>query len=196
MYNINKFYKNYYHDDPGHNYIINEIIKFIPSNSKILDAGCGTGKKSKNLMGNNNSIIGIDFSISQIRDATKVLDFAMVADIYALPFKNEAFDVVYCSMVLEHLFYVKEALIECQRVLKKGGKIIIEVPNLNYWPNRILMLLGKELIWIGVGKHIRAFNKFNLKKMLYQCGYKNIKIIGSILPIPKTKMKIYLPYFN
>src|SRR4030065_882711 len=49
-----------------------------------------------------------------------------------LPFKNDEFDMVYCSHLLEHLNQ-KEArlfLNECRRVLKKGGIMRVVVPDL------------------------------------------------------------------
>jgi len=58
------------------------------------------------------------------------------------------------------------------------------------------MFFRKELIWIGLGKYIRAFNQSNLARSLKKVGFREIKIIGSILPIPKTNLKLHLPYFS
>jgi len=54
---------------------------------------------------------------------------AMVkADITALQFSDETFDVIYCSHVLEHIPDDRKAMRECRRVLKKNGYAIILVP--------------------------------------------------------------------
>lgn len=82
-------------------------------------------------------------------------------------------------MVLEHLFDYMTPLKEMRRVLKLGGRVLIEVPNVNYWPNRLLMLFGRNLIWIGVGKHIRAFDKHYLSASLMRALNNEL-----FLPIP------------
>jgi ubiquinone/menaquinone biosynthesis C-methylase UbiE len=54
---------------------------------------------------------------------------AMVAaDITALPFDDDSFDVVLCSHVLEHVEGEQQALAEIQRVLKPGGWAALMVP--------------------------------------------------------------------
>ena len=50
------------------------------------------------------------------------------ADICALPFKNEEYDLIFCNHVLEHIPNDKKAMQELYRVLKKGGTLIAQVP--------------------------------------------------------------------
>lgn len=53
---------------------------------------------------------------------------------YGLPFPDESVDFVYSSHLLEHLFQedAKKLLSEIHRVLKKGGKVRICIPDLDY----------------------------------------------------------------
>ena len=51
-----------------------------------------------------------------------------VADAYRLPFGDEAFDVVLCAEVLEHMQEPARALAEMRRVLKAGGKLLLTTP--------------------------------------------------------------------
>jgi len=50
------------------------------------------------------------------------------ADIQNLPFENDAFDVIFCNHVLEHVDDDKKALSELYRVMKPGGWGILQVP--------------------------------------------------------------------
>jgi SAM-dependent methyltransferase len=50
------------------------------------------------------------------------------ADICALPFKNEEYDLIFCNHVLEHIPNDQKAMQELYRVLKKGGTLIAQVP--------------------------------------------------------------------
>ncbi len=49
-------------------------------------------------------------------------------DACVLPFRKEAFDVVICSELLEHLYDPRPAILEACRVLKKTGVLMICVP--------------------------------------------------------------------
>ncbi|MDO9261319.1 MAG: methyltransferase domain-containing protein [Flavobacteriaceae bacterium] len=51
------------------------------------------------------------------------------ADILALPFDDNSFDVVICNHVLEHIVDDKKAMSELFRVMKKGGFGIFQVPQ-------------------------------------------------------------------
>lgn len=50
------------------------------------------------------------------------------ADICALPFNNDQYDLIFCNHVLEHIPDDKKAMEELYRVLKKGGTLIAQVP--------------------------------------------------------------------
>jgi SAM-dependent methyltransferase len=50
------------------------------------------------------------------------------ADAYHLPFRDEAFDVVLCAEVLEHMHSPALALREFRRVLRSGGKLLLTTP--------------------------------------------------------------------
>lgn len=53
------------------------------------------------------------------------------ADILALPFENESFDVVFCNHVLEHIVDDRKAMSELYRVMKPNGWGILQVPMKN-----------------------------------------------------------------
>ncbi|MDC6469395.1 class I SAM-dependent methyltransferase [Flavobacteriaceae bacterium] len=50
------------------------------------------------------------------------------ANICALPFNNDQYDLIFCNHVLEHIPDDKKAMEELYRVLKKGGTLIAQVP--------------------------------------------------------------------
>jgi len=53
---------------------------------------------------------------------------------YGVPFGNDAVDYLYCSHMLEHLFLEDATflLADMHRVLKRGGRVRLAVPNLEY----------------------------------------------------------------
>lgn len=79
---------------------------------KKLNLGCGYKKDDDE--------IGIDII------KTPVVD--VIADAHHLPFKDNSFDLVIASHVLEHLDFIK-SLDEIHRVLKNKGKLKAKVPH-------------------------------------------------------------------
>ena len=51
------------------------------------------------------------------------------ADICALPFENDAFDVILCNHVLEHIPDDTQAMKELFRVLRPGGWGVFQIPQ-------------------------------------------------------------------
>lgn len=55
-------------------------------------------------------------------------DYVIDLDILDLPFEDDSFDFVLCSHVLEHIIDDGRAMEELRRVLRPGGRAIIQVP--------------------------------------------------------------------
>lgn len=90
----------------------------IFSGDIVLDVGCGSIKAHPRLLG-----------VDAFSDNPKVNVQAYMWD---MPFADESVDGILCMMALEHIskFQVMPTLAEFNRVLKKGAKFIILVPNL------------------------------------------------------------------
>ena len=85
----------------------------------VLDVGCGDGSL-KNWLPNGTTYHGID------QEAQPGVD--QVGDIHHLPFKNEEFETVLCTSVLEHVQNDAQVVSELYRVLKKDGTCIVTIP--------------------------------------------------------------------
>ena len=84
-----------------------------------------------------------------------------------LPFKNNEFDHVVCSEVLEHIIDYESALKEIKRVLKPGGTFALSVPK--YFPEWICWKLSDAYHEVK-GGHIRIFRKSNLLADIEKTG--------------------------
>ncbi len=84
-------------------------------------------------------------------------------------------DVVMTNQVLEHVKEIFWILHEISRVLKVGGHIIIGVPNLASFHNRVLLLLGKQPTVIqNHSAHLRGYTKHDILRMfqmIFPDGY-------------------------
>ena len=96
---------------------------FKDKKGKLLDVGCHGGDLKKYLP---EGIVyyGVDSSDNSFPNYT-----CQDLNEKKLPFKNESFEMINCSAVLEHLFYPYEILAEMERVLKPEGLCVISLPN-------------------------------------------------------------------
>ena len=91
---------------------------------KVMDLGCGS-KPYRNLF-TCDEYIGVDFENPGHPHLNEQID--VYYDGKHLPFDNNAFDVIFCSEVFEHVFNLPELLREINRVLKPGGRLIFTCP--------------------------------------------------------------------
>jgi SAM-dependent methyltransferase len=84
-----------------------------------------------------------------------------------LPFVDESIDVVIANQVLEHVKEIFWIFHQVSRVLRVGGHLIIGVPNLASYHNRLLLLLGRQPTVIqNHSAHVRGFSKHDLLRFL------------------------------
>ncbi len=107
----------------------------------ILDAGCGTGVFTIDILSFGTQAVGLDRSLPMLKVAakkTKTYPFQIVsADISNLPFRQGIFDKVISVTALEFIKDAKEAVVELFRVTKKGGSIVVATLNsLSPWASR------------------------------------------------------------
>jgi len=131
-------------------------------NRKILVVGVGTGRDVWYLA-NDNEVYGLDISKDAVSIAKKNGIRARLFDVSKpLPFDDSYFDIVVAKDVLEHLEAPEVLRDEIFRVLKKSGYAVISVPNHFYFPFRLRILLGGNLIWKTIGHdHTKLFEEWN-----------------------------------
>ena len=148
----------------------------IQPGDRILDIGCGTGRHTSAVFQFKKvTVIGADPNIADLCETRDRMQLHQklgehgsgswalsAADITALPFKREVFDLVICSEVLEHVARDDLATRELNRVLKPGRCLVISVPR--FMPERICWALSKAYT-ASKGGHIRIYRK----KKLIQC---------------------------
>jgi len=138
----------------------------------LLDIGCGqfllasllhnAGKLTMRLA-------GVDISPGELEAARKLHGFNerniefYQQDAEDLKFKNDEFDIVVLGQTLEHVRYPDCAADEALRVLRQGGRLIVNVPNDDERPRGnhlhvfhelgdMLNLFGDAISWQGKGE--------------------------------------------
>jgi SAM-dependent methyltransferase len=110
---------------------------------RVLDLGCGRGGVMEQLHTLTAFSAGLDPDYRSLREhRAPTLDLACgLAE--ALPYTDDAFDLVCCSWVLEHLSNPLRAFAEAARVLRTDGRFIFLTPNARH----PLLMLNRALHW-------------------------------------------------
>lgn len=177
----------------------------LPTGSKLLEAGCGTGRILIPLTRRGYDCYGIDPS-EQMLAVLKVKqllqpDRILLGDIEDIPFQAESFDGVYTTNVLQWLpDGYEKSFREMSRVVKRGGRIVMDFPNENSLWRRVKRLIGipkeanhcvryVELIgFFGRFKDISftVVSNFSYPQVVFR--YHGLRIIGiffeRVLPLP------------
>lgn len=110
------------------------LKRLLPNmfNGCLLDVGCGLGYLTE-MLGQGFTRVGLEYDIHALKvNHKRSLRNMVQGNISQLPFKEQRFDVIVCSEVLEHLpdGMDSKALKEMARLLKPGGRLLITVPAL------------------------------------------------------------------
>lgn len=147
------------------------LKRYLPTHTplSILDAGCGTGKNMAGALSSIGTVTGMDISadglrLCQQRHLTRIA----LADIPAMPFPTNHFDVVTCFDVLysRHVVNDVDAVREIHRVLKPGGMVFIRVAAYEW-------LRGQHDLAVHTG---RRYTRKSLMTIIEPAGFSVLKL--------------------
>ena len=91
--------------------------------------------------------------------------------IFDMQLEDASFDVVTLWDVLEHTPDPSKVLLECQRVLKPGGLLVVNYPDVDSLIGR---LMGRRWVFL-LSIHLYYFTVDTIRQMLSQTGFKLVK---------------------
>jgi SAM-dependent methyltransferase len=106
------------------------IHEHVLRGNTMLDAGCGSGRVFQYRFSDDDRprlIVGVDMTDEPRHNRN--IDAAARADLAALPFRDETFDIIISSHVAEHLVQPVRVFRELSRVLRPGGRLLVLTPN-------------------------------------------------------------------
>lgn len=124
------------YDDPYHlmHKKMKHVLKYVQPGDTLIDVGCGIGEFIVRLKDRFHTLVGVDISRPEIEFAKKRIGnspnvFLHCGKLKSFHFPDEYFDVCLCLDVLEHVSGLPQLLKETHRILKRGGSLIVTVPN-------------------------------------------------------------------
>ena len=173
--------------------------QIAPGGDTLLDIGCGDGELLLRLKDKYREVWGIDIAKPRINRILKRCGNesginVRVEDVNGrLKFRGGSFDTITAVAILEHVFDPYHFMKECYRLLRGGGTLIVEVPNIAWLPYRIRSLMGKvpesphcqqDAQWDYA--HLHSFTRASLRKLFETEGFEVTRITsGGIFARPR-----------
>ena len=144
------------------------VLLWARGHQRILDAGCGSSVIIQSL----NNAIGMDFLFPKLRFLRRYGIPLAQGSAAALPFKDDSFDCVISSEVIEHVPYDDALFTEMRRVLKEDGTLILGTPDYATLGWRIIEPIYGLLIPGGYhDEHITHYTQSTLTDILQRHGF-------------------------
>lgn len=176
------------------------IIRQVPSDAKnMLDVGCGNAWVAAHFCPKNVTVYSMDISVANLKKALEKYPFgnhfALVADVYDLPFQANTFDCIIAAEVMEHTPNPKLFITNLLRVLKSDGTLIITTPFNEQISHSLCVHCNRAT---PHNAHLHSFNRQNVIGLLRDLKIKNWEMtIFSNKALSKLRTHVllqYLPY--
>jgi len=156
-------------------YLNGQIIVRLGGGAGILDIGCAKGEMRDLLQGKAIKYVGVEpFLEDYLSAKANGLEVVHSSAENAVKKIKSRFDFIIFADVLEHLQNPTTILKECHNILNPEGEIVISIPNVAHFSNRLGLLFG---MWnygergILDKTHLRFYTKSSFQKEIQDCGF-------------------------
>ena len=152
---------------------------------ELLDVGCGVGPLRRWLAAEQFRIVGLEISADAAEIARRNYDACEVCDVEdPWPLPAESLDGVHAGAVMEHVFDWHAPLNHANTVLRKGGLLVITVPNLRYWKEIRRLLRGRQPHWLRDMKHVHGYTPKFLSQLVSIHGFEVDRLEADRVNLP------------
>lgn len=142
------------------------VSKILNKRGKVLDVGCGKGIELAFFKRNGWQVMG-----TELKNHNHSFP-VFTKDVWDLNLRPNSFDLVMFLHSLEHLIYPNKALSSSKSLIKKGGLMLIAVPNYESMERR---LFGGNWFHLDIPRHYSHFSKSFFQKWAKNNSFKIIK---------------------
>jgi SAM-dependent methyltransferase len=130
------------------------------SGGTLLDLGCGTGGLARHVGSRLGltGLVGVDLDSDRLKIASSRGVQPLLLDLNEepLPVASSSIRIVTCFGLLAYLSLYDNALSEAGRVLDDGGWLLLSMPNLGSYANRLSLLFGYQPHAVAVSRYRQA----------------------------------------
>jgi ubiquinone/menaquinone biosynthesis C-methylase UbiE len=155
------------------------LLGAVRPGERVLDLGCGAGRFVAALRDAGADPVGVELAEAALERARRNVpgaDLRLVAPDGSLPLGHGEVDVVWCSEVLEHVPDTIAFLTEARRVLKRGGRLLVTVPDHGRAKRTLLALAHYDAHYDPLGQHVRFYTRRSLTRALHATGFEDVAL--------------------
>ena len=160
---------------PTNKAIIDAGMRHLPKampGQRLLDLGCGNSMFLSRARSAGWDVVGVDFDSKAVESArSRGLDVRL-GGVDVLDPAGEQFDVITLAHVIEHVHRPMDVLRACYNLLKPGGFVWIETPNIGSEGYR---LFGGDWRGLEPPRHLVLFSFESLCSSLSAAGFTDIE---------------------
>ncbi|MCC7355251.1 MAG: class I SAM-dependent methyltransferase [Anaerolineae bacterium] len=151
-----------------------EMVPRYRPHGRLLDVGCGSGAYLLAMRALGWEVHGVETDTRSVERAREVwaLDVRQ-GPLELAGFDSGMFDVITLWHVLEHLPSPRRALAACHRLLKLGGQLMLEVPNVVGPGAR---LFRERWFHVDAPRHLYAFSPTTLRRILDETAFASTRV--------------------
>jgi SAM-dependent methyltransferase len=142
-----------------------------------LDAGCGAGTYARAMVTVRQEVIGLDYSLPSLLKARKRSETDSIvwlaADVTNLPLASDSCDGAICFGVLQALSNSERAIRELARVVRPGGRVLVDALNANCLPDIMKRLVAESR---GREARVRFDSPAQLMQTFRQNGFRQVRL--------------------
>jgi SAM-dependent methyltransferase len=152
-----------------------QIIERYLNGGSLLDVGCGRGFFLCNFVGSNVDYFGVEprRRISEEAGKRVGVDNVFCGTLKEAAFPSADFDAVTMINLIEHLPFPADTLQEANRVMRDGGVLLIETPNVDSF---VTAILGNRWHAFLESEHHCFFSAKTLTEMLNIAGFRVLSV--------------------
>ncbi len=121
-------------------------VAALPARGKLLDVGGGTGRVSNAIRDLVDEIVVVDVSFGMLKETPRPALQPVCGGSESLPFADNSFERVIMVDALHHVIDHADSAHEMLRVLKPGGLLVIEEPDIRTFSVKLIALAEKLLL--------------------------------------------------
>jgi SAM-dependent methyltransferase len=169
------------------------IIKRFKREGKLLDVGCNIGLFLNVAREESYSVMGVELNKGCAQYGINNFKLDIRADyLENIALASESIDIVTLFDVLEHIPDIHRFLSEIRRILKRGGLLVIQSPNIQSYMAR---LTRSQWFWLTPPDHLYHFTPATLDILLKEHGF-DIKLLNTWEPAQDFSDNLLLAYIS
>ena len=154
------------------------VQKMIGPRGRVLDVGCGSGGWLQAMAKRGGwELYGVELNSKAAAHARGLGFKVQEGDLSSAVLEPESFDLIRMGHVIEHVPDPVDALCRAWKLLRPGGVLFAETPNIDCWD---FHLFGRYWGALHFPRHVKFFTEPTLRRVCRMAGFSDPEIMPRI----------------